>query len=129
MPLDLDLVGRKADVWNCPARLIPKLEEARERIDAAAGDRTVGTTLQIPVAVGRDADEASQASQIGAAHMAWMGDLESVGIVGTLDEAAARVAEYHDRGVDGLIAVVPGSRQRPGFIEAYGELAALVRSG
>jgi hypothetical protein len=40
------------------------------------------------------------------------------------DEAAEKVAAYAERGVDGIIGVLPGSRQRPQSIEAYGELAA-----
>ena len=49
-------------------------------------------------------------------HMAWMGDIEEVGIVGTIDEAAGVIDRYQVRGVDGIIGVVPGSRQRPDFI-------------
>lgn len=123
-PLMLDLVGRKADVWNCPSGHIPHLEEARERVLSAAAGRPVRTTLQIPVAVGRTAEEAAAALEVGKVHMAWMGDIDDVGITGTIDEAAEQVAAYAARGVDGLIAVVPGSRRRPEFIAAYGELAA-----
>ena len=118
------ITGAKADVWNCPAGLIPDLDAAKRVVDEAAGDRQVRTTLQIPVAVGRNREEADAALAIGKMHMAWMGDIEAVGIIGTLDEAEAIVREYGDRGVDGIIGVVPGSRQRPDFIAAYGELAA-----
>lgn len=121
------LTGQKADVWNCPAGLIPNLEEARSVVLEAAEGRSVRTTLQIPVAVGRTRAEADVAVEIGRAHMAWMGDIESYGIVGTIDEAAAKVVEYQERGVDGLVGVAPGSRQRPEFIAAYGELAARFR--
>lgn len=123
-PMMLDLVGRKADVWNCPSGHIPRLEEAQEIVLSAAAGRPVRTTLQIPVAVGRTTDEAAAALEIGRVHMAWMGDLDEVGVIGRIDEAAEQVAAYAERGVDGLIAVVPGSRRRPEFIEAYGELAA-----
>ena len=123
-PMMLDLAGRKADVWNCPSGLIPRLGWARDRVLNAAGGRSIRTTLQIPVAVGRSADEAAEALAVGGVHMAWMGDIEEVGITGTIDEAEAQVAGYAERGVDGVIAVVPGSRQRSGFVEAYGELAA-----
>lgn len=122
-PMMLDLAGRKADVWNCPARLIPDLESARDRVMAAADGRPVRTTLQIPVAVGRDAAEAEAAAAIGTAHMAWMGDVESIGVLGTVDEAADQVAALAERGVDGLVAVLPGTARRSSFIEAYGELA------
>lgn len=118
------LTGRKADTWNCPAQLVPGLEAGRAVVDQAAGDRTVRTTVQVPVAVGRDRTEADAAAALGVVHMAWMGDLETIGITGTIDEAATQVAEYRDRGADGVIGVVPGSRQRPDFIAAYGELAA-----
>ena len=57
-------------------------------------------------------------------HMAWMGDVEAIGVIGTVDEAEAIVRHYQARGVDGIMGVVPGSRQRPDFIAAYGELAA-----
>ncbi|MDJ0959965.1 MAG: LLM class flavin-dependent oxidoreductase [Acidimicrobiia bacterium] len=118
------VTGAKADVWNCPAGLIPDLDAAKQVVDDAAGDRKVRTTLQIPVAVGRNREEADAALAVGRMHMAWMGDIESIGIVGTLDEAADIVAGYRARGVDGLIGVLPGSRQRPDFIAAYGELAS-----
>ena len=123
-PMMLDLVGRKADVWSCPSGLIPRLEEARERVMEAADGRSVRTTLQIPVAVGRTPEEAAAAVEVGRVHMAWMGDIEDVGITGTIDEAAEQVAVYAERNVDGIIGVLPGSRQRRGFIEAYGELSA-----
>ncbi len=123
-PMMLDLVGRKADVWNCPSGLIPRLEEARERVLNAAAGRPIRTTLQIPVAVGRSTEEAAAALEIGRVHMAWMGDIDEVGITGTIDQAAEQVVAYAERGVDGIIGVVPGSRRRPEFIEAYGEVAA-----
>jgi alkanesulfonate monooxygenase SsuD/methylene tetrahydromethanopterin reductase-like flavin-dependent oxidoreductase (luciferase family) len=104
--------------------LIPKLEEARERVMKSADGRRVRTTLQIPVAVGRTPEEAAAAVEIGKVHMAWMGDIEAVGITGTLDEAAEKVAAYADRGVDGIVGVLPGSRRRRDFVEAYAELAA-----
>ena len=119
-----ELTGRKADTWNCPAGLIPDLEDARRVVDEAAAGRFVRTTLQVPVAVGRTREEADAALAVGRVHMAWMGDLDAIGITGTLDEAAAAVASYRDRGVQGIIGVVPGSRQRPDFIAAYGELAS-----
>lgn len=128
-PRMLEAAGRLADEWNCPAGLLPRLEETRSRVRAAAGDRYVRTSIQVPVAVGRDADEAATALATGASHLAWMGNIEDVGIVGTLDAAAERVAAYRARGVDRVIAVVPGSRRRPDFIAAYGALARLVRSG
>lgn len=123
-PHMLAAAGRLADVWNCPASLLPKMEEPQAAVHAAAGDRSVRTTIQVPVAMGRSAEEAAAARQMGSGHLAWMGDLDEVGVVGTLDEAEARVHAYAARGVSGLIAVVPGSRMRPQFIEAYGELAA-----
>ena len=123
-PMMLDLVGRKADVWNCPSGLIPRLEQARERVMEAADGRPIRTTLEIPVAVGRTPEEAEAALEVGRVHMAWMGDIDEVGITGTIDEATEKVAAYAERGVDGIIGVLPGSQQRPEFIEAYGELAA-----
>jgi alkanesulfonate monooxygenase SsuD/methylene tetrahydromethanopterin reductase-like flavin-dependent oxidoreductase (luciferase family) len=123
-PLMLDLVGRKADIWNCPASRIPTLEDARARVMEAAAGRVVRTTLQIPVAVGRTPQEAAAALELAKVHAAWMGDVEAIGVVGTIDQAEEKVAAYAERGVDGLIGVVPGSRQRPAFLEAYGELVA-----
>lgn len=123
-PLMLELVGRQADVWNCPARLIPRLDESRRRVLDAAGGRAVRTTLQVPVAVGRSAEEAAAARAVGAVHMSWMGDIDEVGVTGTIDEAEEKVRGLAERGVDGLIAVLPGTRSRPDFITAYGELAA-----
>ena len=121
-----EITGRKADAWNCPASRIPDLEDARGVVTAAAAGagRTVRTTLQVPVAVGRTDEEAAAALEVARVHMAWMGDIESVGVTGKIGAAAEQVAALADHGVDGLIAVVPGSRRRPEFIEAYGELAA-----
>jgi alkanesulfonate monooxygenase SsuD/methylene tetrahydromethanopterin reductase-like flavin-dependent oxidoreductase (luciferase family) len=123
-PMMLDLVGRKADVWNCPSGRIPQLEEARGRVMEAAAGREVRTTLQIPIGVGRSEREAAAALEVGRVHMAWMGDVDAIGITGTVAEAEEKVAAYGEMGVDGLMAVLPGSRQRPGFVEAYGELAS-----
>lgn len=123
-PRMLDLVGRHADTWNCPYRAIPRLAELRERVQTAAAGRRVRTTLQVPVAVGRSREEADHALELGRVHQAWMGDITESGIIGTLDEASAKVEEYAARGVDGFVAAVPGSRARPELIEAYGELAA-----
>lgn len=127
-PHMLAATGRLADVWNCPAGLLPRLEEPQSIVRDAAGDRPVRTTIQVPVAVGRTPEEAAAARQVAAGHLAWMGDLDEVGIVGTLDEAEARVARYADRGVSGLVGVLPGSRMRPDFIAAYGALAERVRA-
>ncbi len=74
--------------------------------------------------MGRDDAEAKAAVEIGAAHMAWMGDLSEIGVTGTVDEAAEQVETLRARGVDGLIGVLPGTAMRSNFIEAYGELAA-----
>lgn len=119
------ITGRKAQAWNCPASRIPALEETRTVVAdaAAAAGRTVRTTLQIPVAVGRTDEEAAAALAVAQLQMAWMGDIESIGVTGTVDAAAEQVAALADRQVDGLIAVMPGSKRRPDFIEAYGELA------
>lgn len=122
-PRMLEAAGRMADEWNCPAGLLGRLEEHQARVREAAGGRIVRTSIQVPVAVGRDAEEAAAARATGALHLAWMGDLDEVGIVGTLDEAAARVEAYRARGVTRLIATVPGSRRRADFIAAYGALA------
>ncbi|HSF87386.1 MAG TPA: LLM class flavin-dependent oxidoreductase [Acidimicrobiia bacterium] len=119
----LEAAGRLADVWNCPASLLDRLEEPQAIVQRAAGARTVRTTIQVPVAVGRDATEAQAARAVGASHLAWMGDLDAVGIVGDLDAAEACVRSYADRGVSGIVGVVPGSRQRPEFIAAFGQLA------
>lgn len=121
-PRMLEITGRLADEWNCPASLLPNLEEPQAAVAEAAGNRTVRTSIQVPVAVGRTGEEAAAASQVAVTHLAWMGDVAGVGIVGTVDDAVDRVARYADRGVDRLVGVLPGSRMRPAFIEAYGEL-------
>jgi alkanesulfonate monooxygenase SsuD/methylene tetrahydromethanopterin reductase-like flavin-dependent oxidoreductase (luciferase family) len=118
------VTGRKADVWNCPAGLLGDVRGAREVVMEAAAGREVRTTIQVPVAVGRTRAEAEAALELARNQLAWMGDAAEVGIAGTLDEAEAKVSWYQDQGADGLTAVLPGSRQRPDFIEAYGELAA-----
>ena len=119
--------GERADAWNCPASLLPTLAESRAVVLEAAGDRPVRTTLQIPAAVGRDRAEADAAREVAAVHLAWMGDLDGYGLVGTVDEAAERVHAYRRQGADGFSCVVPGSPQRPDFIAALGALAAAVR--
>ena len=126
-PRMLELVGRKADVWNCPAGLIPRLEKAREHVLDAAAGRLVRTTLQIPVAVGRSGDEAETALEAWRNQPPGVGDIDVVGITGTIDEAVEQVSVLADRGADGVVAVLPGTRRRPDFIEAYGELAARYR--
>lgn len=122
-PRMLAAAGRLADVWNCPAGWLSDLETPQAIVREAAAGRTVRTTIQVPVAVGRTQAEADAAMLAGAASLAWMGDVAAVGIVGTLDEAEERVAAYRDRGVSGLVGVLPGTRMRPDFINAYGELA------
>jgi alkanesulfonate monooxygenase SsuD/methylene tetrahydromethanopterin reductase-like flavin-dependent oxidoreductase (luciferase family) len=123
-PMMRAIAGAKADVWNCPARLLPDLESARAVVMEAAAGRRVRTTLQIPVAVGRDRAEADAARDLAATNLAWMGDLSDIGISGTIDEAEEQVRRYQALGADGLTAVLPGSRMRPALIEAYGELAS-----
>ncbi len=127
-PLMLNFVGRKADVWNCPSAALPRFDELRGQVLDAAGDRSVRTTIQVPVAVGRDRNEAKAALEVGRSHMDWMGDIEAIGITGVLDEAVEKAIAYSDRGVDGIIAVLPGSKGRPDFVEAYAELARIVRA-
>ncbi len=114
--------GEHADVWNCPAQLLGDLPAARAVVMEAAAGRPVRTTVQIPVAVGRTREEADAALEVGRIHLNWMGDLEKVGLVGTVDAAAERVRAYAAQGVDGFIAVVPGSARRPDFIAALAEL-------
>jgi alkanesulfonate monooxygenase SsuD/methylene tetrahydromethanopterin reductase-like flavin-dependent oxidoreductase (luciferase family) len=123
-PLMRAFAGRRGDVWNAPVGLLKDIETSAASVREAAGDRDVRVTIQVPVTVGRTEEEADAAFTVGLTHMAWMGDIAAVGIGGTLDEAAEKVAFYRDAGVDGFIAVLPGSRRRPEFIEAYGELAA-----
>jgi len=125
-PQMLAVTGRLADAWNCPARLLPTLERPQALVREAAAGRPVRTTIQVPVAVGRNREEAD-AAMAAAGPLAWMGDIDAVGIVGTVDEAQARVDAYRERGVDGVIGVAPGTRRRPQFIAAYGELAARYR--
>ena len=127
-PLMRQLAGRKADAWNCPAPVIPQLAEAKTTVDEAAGERNVRISIQVPVAVGRTADEAATALEVGRMHLAWMGDITEIGIVGTIDQAAERVAEFRAMGVSGFLCALPGTRMRPDFIAALGELAATVRA-
>ncbi len=123
-PHMLAATGRLGDVWNCPAGLIDGMEDARRAVDEAADGRTVRTTIQVPVAVGRTDEELAAAAAAGEASLGWMGDWKRIGITGTVDEAAAKVEAYRNRGVDGFIGVVPGTRQRADFVRAYGEVAA-----
>ena len=109
---------------NCPGSLLPELETARAVVQEAAAGRTVRTTMQVPVAVGRTAEEAAGALEVARASLGWTGDLESIGLVGTPYEAVAAVERYLERGADGFIALLPSGRARPAYIEAYGELAA-----
>ena len=127
-PRMLEVTGRLADTWNCPARLIPTLETHRAKVEAAAAGRQVRTTIQVPVAVGHTTEEA-EAAMAASGPLAWMGDITEVGLTGTVEAALDRVASYRERGVDGFIAQLPGTRRRPDFIAAYGELAAASRLG
>jgi len=127
-PRMLALTGALADVWNCPYGSVPKLEALQQQVRQAAGGRVVRTTLQLPVVVGRTSAEADAALEVARSHLAWMGDISASGIIGTVEQAVDQVAAYADRGVDGIVAILPGSRARPQFIEAYGELVARCRS-
>lgn len=126
-PHMLAATGRLGDVWNCPASLLGRLDELQETVLGAAGDRSVRTTIQVPVAVGRTQEEAATAFQVGSVHLAWMGDLAGNGVTGTVEEAMDKVDAYRARGVSGLMAVLPGSRARSEFVAAYGELAKRYR--
>lgn len=126
-PHMLAITGRLADEWNCPAGLLPHLEEPQAAVRRSAGGREVRTSIQVPVAVGRTPEEAAAAHSVAATHLAWMGDIDEVGIVGTLDAASERVEAYRRRGVSRLLASVPGTRMRPEFIAAYGQLARQIR--
>ena len=123
----LEVAGSLADAWNCPAGMLAGLEEPQAIVRRAAGDRTVLTTIQVPVTVGRTREEADEALGLGRVHMAWMGDVAGDGIVGTVEEALEKVVAYRKRGVSGLVAVLPGSRRRPDFVSAYGDLARRYR--
>lgn len=123
-PLMMALTGRRADAWNCPAGALGRLDEARATVQEAAGGRAVRTSIQVPVAVGRDAAEAEAAREAGRRQLT---HLDEHGIVGTVDEAVVQVAAYRDRGVDEFICLLPTARTRPDYIAALGELAAAVR--
>jgi alkanesulfonate monooxygenase SsuD/methylene tetrahydromethanopterin reductase-like flavin-dependent oxidoreductase (luciferase family) len=125
-PVMIRLAGELADVWNCPSGLLPELPRLRAIFLEAAAGRPVRTTIQVPVAVGRTREEADAALAVGKSHLAWMGDLERVGIFGTIDEASERVARYRAQGVDGFVCFLPGSRRRPDFIGALSALKAAV---
>ncbi len=116
------LTGQLADTWNCPGGLLPDFAKAREVVMEAAAGRPVRTTLQIPVAVGRTRDEADAALAVARSHLAWLGDIEAVGLVGTVEQAAEKAREYRSQGADGFICVLPGSPRRPDFIAALGDL-------
>jgi alkanesulfonate monooxygenase SsuD/methylene tetrahydromethanopterin reductase-like flavin-dependent oxidoreductase (luciferase family) len=119
----LAVTGRLADVWNCPAGTLPRLEEARAIVDEAAGGRSVRTSIQVAVAVGRNDAEAAEAMSLAEVQLAWMGDVATTGIVGTVPEAVRRVEEYRNRGVDEIVGIAPYARRRPDFIRAYAEVA------
>ena len=123
----LEVTGRLADTWNCPARLIPTLEGPQAVVHAAAAGRPVRTTIQVPVVVGRTQEEAD-AALAASGPLAWMGDVAAIGLGGTVEQAVEKVVAYRERGVDGFIAQLPGTRRRPDFIAAYGELAAACRT-
>jgi alkanesulfonate monooxygenase SsuD/methylene tetrahydromethanopterin reductase-like flavin-dependent oxidoreductase (luciferase family) len=123
----LEVTGRLADTWNCPARLIPTLEGPQAMVHAAAAGRPVRTTIQVPVVVGRTQEEAD-AALAASGPLAWMGDVAEIGLGGTVEQAVEKVVAYRERGVDGFIAQLPGTRRRPDFIAAYGELADACRT-
>ena len=122
------VAGRRADTWNCPARAIPNLDAQRNAVMEAADGRRVRTTLQIPVAVGVDRRSADTVLDVAAEALAWTGDVETIGIVGTVDEAVERCLAYRERGVDGFTAVLPRGEWRRPTLEALGQVAEAVRS-
>jgi alkanesulfonate monooxygenase SsuD/methylene tetrahydromethanopterin reductase-like flavin-dependent oxidoreductase (luciferase family) len=122
------VVGRRADAWNCPAHAIPDLEAHRGAVMEAADGRTVRTTLQIPATVGFDQASADRWLDAAREPLSWMGDIESIGIVGTVDEAVERCLAYRDRGVDGFSCALPRGEARRPVLEALGTVAAAVRA-
>ena len=126
-PRMLRITGEKADTWNCPSKGIPDLDRLRGRVMEAAG-RPVRTTLQIPAAPGRDAADAVSSLVAARRDLAWTGDVDAIGLVGTIEQAAERALEYRSRGVDGFTCVLPGGDARLPALEALCEVAALVRN-
>ena len=122
------IVGRRADAWNCPARAIPDLDAQRAAVMEAADGRTVRTTLQIPAAVGFDRAGADRILDAAREPLAWMGDIDAIGIVGTVEEAAERCLAYRERGVDGFTCVLPRGDARRPALEALGVVAEVVRA-
>lgn len=119
------LAGSKADVWNCPAHLVDQLAELRISVMEAAGSRSVRTTIQVPVAVGLTGGEAERMARAAGSALGWMGDLDRIGIIGTVDHAVDRISYFRAQGADGIICEVPEAPMGPALIEA---LTAMVQS-
>ena len=127
-PRMLRITGEMADTWNCPASGIPDLDRLRDLVMNAAG-RRVRTTLQLAAAPGRGRAEADTALVAARRDLAWTGDIDTFGLVGTTEEVAERALEYRNRGVDGFMCILPGGDARLPALDALIEVAALVGSG
>lgn len=116
------LAGEKADFWNCPAHLVDQVANLRATVEAAAGARVVRTTIQVPVAVGISESDAALMADAAAAALSWMGDLNRIGIIGTVDHAKERIGYFREQGADGIICEVPEAPMGPALIEALTEM-------
>jgi len=105
----LRTVARMADGWNCPGVLLGNLDERLDFLGKACADegRSIADlrlSCQIVGAVGDDDAAADPRMQMFNAHL---------GLVGTIDQAAARARGLIDKGISDFNCIVPpGERGR-----------------
>lgn len=108
----LRLVAREADGWNCPALLLPSLDDRLGALSKACADAgrspdDLRLSCQIVCTVG----DAEAAAHPGLAFFA-----PEAGLTGSVDEAVQRAGELIERGIaDFNVIVPPGARGRACF--------------
>jgi F420-dependent oxidoreductase-like protein len=122
------LAARHASEYNLVYVTPDELAEPRARLDRACRDAgrdpaTLPLSAMLVTAIGRDRAEADER---GARLQARAGDHPPSAIVGTVEEAAARLREYAAAGLDGAMLQYLLHEDVDG-VAAIGELAAMVR--
>jgi len=111
----LDLVAAEADEWNCPAGLLPVLDDRLKVLDdrLAHHGRDVRRTLQIVFTPGRD----STNPMLGMFN-------PELGLIGSADRMQQRVGELKERGFDGFFGFI-GSVDE---VDQMGEMLPALRA-
>jgi alkanesulfonate monooxygenase SsuD/methylene tetrahydromethanopterin reductase-like flavin-dependent oxidoreductase (luciferase family) len=122
----LRIIAKEADGWNCPGALLPRLEErlgylAKACADAGRSIDDLRLSCQIVCAVGDDD---------AAKHPGLMMFNPQLGLVGSIDQATARLGELLELGLTGFNCVLPpGSKGRACLERLLGDVAPQLGRG